>query len=183
VLSRITQIGVAVCFALAAAGALASSVVTVACGNQCDRNPNEPAVLYTAGTTLNPGTPFASYESSPGEGPYLPFPAGRTYRFTHGLGGTPTQWGMYVSFSPSPIAATDGGRTRGGSAICAGNQCTIERVTPTVFEVRNDTCSDVYLRVAVSLPTLVPVEAGSSPVTEPDAATAPVTPSDAAMSL
>jgi hypothetical protein len=178
--SRITQIGVAVCLALAAAGTVASSFVTVACGNQCDRNPNEPAVLYTGGNTLNPGTPFASYESSPGDGPYLPFPAGRTYRFTHGLGGSPRSWELFVSFSPSPIATTDGGRTRGGSAICAGNQCTLERITPTVFEVRNDTCSDVYLRVAVSLPTLLPAEAGSAPVTAPDAAAPPAMQPDAA---
>lgn len=173
--SRITQIGVTVCFGVAAAGAFASSVVTVACGNQCERNPDEPAVLYTEGRTLNPGTPFAAYDSSPGDGPYLPFPPGRTYRFTHGLGGTPTAWEADIAFSPSPVATTDGGRTRGGAARCAGNQCTLERKTPTVLELRNDTCSDVYIRVTASLPDLLPMEAGVSPPApaEPDAATSP----------
>ena len=173
---RITQIGVSCCLLLVAAGPLGASFITVACGTQCDRNPDEPAVLYTEGNTVNAGTPSASYETSPWNGPYLPFPPGRTYRFPHGLGGVPRHLDAYVSFNPSPVSTTDGGRAHGGSAWCAGNQCTVERATDTIFEVRNDTCSDVYLRMVASEPDL---ETGSS---EPDASP-PVVPPDAATSL
>jgi hypothetical protein len=175
--SRITQIGVAACFVLAAAGVFTSSVVAVGCGTQCDRNPDDPPVLYTEGTTTNPGTPSAFYETSPQEGPYLPFPPGRTYRFTHGLGGPPRHWEADIAFNPSPVATTDGGRARGGTARCAGNQCTLERTTDTVLEIRNDTCSDVWLRVTASHPRLGTADgmpdSGAPPLPEPDAAPAP----------
>ena len=172
--SRITQIGVAACFVVVAAGVFTSSVVAVGCGTQCDRNPNDPAVLYTEGITTDLGTPDAFYESSPPGGPYLPFPPGRTYRFTHGLGGPPGGWTAYLAFNPSPVATTDGGRARGGTVTCAGNQCTYERVTDSVFELRNDTCSDVWLRVTAEHPELGKMtDSGAAPVPEPDAAPAP----------
>jgi hypothetical protein len=56
------------------------------------------------------------------------------------------------AFDVSPVAGSNSGKQPSGSAPAAGNQFTIERVTPTTLDVRNDTCSDVLLRVYASDP-------------------------------
>ena len=138
----------------AATGAalIASLFAATACGKQCDRNPDELPVTWNAGTTTNPGRPSASYESAGWSGPYLDFPAGRTYRFNHALGDCPKTILIYGAFNPSPVVTTNSGHTSAGSAIIIGNQANVTRVTSTTFDVRNDTCSDVFIRAEASDP-------------------------------
>lgn len=103
-----------------------------ACGPDCDRNPDEPPVEYTEGTTTD-----GVYESAPPEGPFLHFPSGRTYRLAHGLGQVPTACSSYLAHDEYPASFAEG----------AGNQVTFEAWTAAHVDIRNDTCSDVRLRV------------------------------------
>ena len=112
------------------------------CGTECDRHPGEPPIRWTAG-----GTDAGAYTSSSWSGPWLDFPPGRSYRFMHGLGGPPGNIQGWFSFDANPLSG-------GGAVIAAGNQFTIENVTATFFDARNDTCSDVFLRVLASDPDL-----------------------------
>jgi hypothetical protein len=132
---------------VALAASFASSAVTAGCGQICDRNPDAPPVPYTGGSVDNPGTPYASYETSGYPGPYLAFPPGRTYRITHRLGACPMGIEADFAFDVNPVAGSNTSKEPSGSAPAAGNQFTIERVTPETLDVRNDTCSDVLLRV------------------------------------
>lgn len=86
------------------------------------------------------------YESAPVNGPYLDFPGGRTYRFVHRLGGVPTPT-AYFSFDEYPSSA--------GFVEASGNQATFTAVTAEYIDVRNDTCSDVRIRVVADNPILV----------------------------
>jgi hypothetical protein len=137
---------------VALGAALAATLVTAGCGQLCDRNPDAPPVPYTGGDATNVGTPYASYETSGWPGAYLAFPPGRTYRITHGLGACPRNVEADFAFDVSPVAGSNNGKQPSGSAPAAGNQYTIERVTPETLDVRNDTCSDVRLRVYASDP-------------------------------
>jgi hypothetical protein len=116
--------------------------VLAGCGTQCDRNPNEPPIRWTGGKVLS-----GAYASSDWSGPWLDFPPGRTYRFVHGLGGVPAVIQGWFSFDANPVSG-------GGAVLAAGNQFTIEHPTTTYFDARNDTCSDVFLRVVASSPEL-----------------------------
>ena len=149
---NIVRIGVASSVFVVIGAALASSLVTAGCGQLCDRDPNEPPVPYTDGTRQYAGTPEGWYETSGYPGPYLAFPPGRTYRITHGLGACPANIAGYFAFDVSPVAGSNAGKEPSGSAPGGGNQFTIERVTPDTIDVRNDTCSDVLLRVVASQP-------------------------------
>ena len=100
----------------------------------------------------NAGTPYASYETSGYPGPYLAFPPGRTYRIAHRLGACPRNVGADFAFDVSPVSGSNAGTQPSGTVPAAGNQFTIERVTPETLDVRNDTCSDVRLRVYASDP-------------------------------
>jgi hypothetical protein len=130
-------------------GACAVALFAVGCGINCDRNPDEPAVDYRGGVTTSMG-----YDSTPdGENsPWLTFPAGRTYRFFHDLGGPPRHIDAYLAFAERCGA---GARKVERYTNGAGNQVTIEDNThPDYFEVRNDTCAEVCLRVYASDPIL-----------------------------
>lgn len=108
-------------------------------GNGCDRTPGVPPIKFDGGD--NPGPGF--YESAPVTGPYLDFPGGRTYRFVHHLGGVPTPT-AYFSFDEYPGSA--------GFVQASGNQATYTAVTSEYIDVRNDTCSDVRIRVTAEVP-------------------------------
>jgi len=123
---------------------LVSALAALLCGSQtacsttCDRTPDEDPVVYTSGTTRG-----AVYESAPPDGPFLYFPAGRTYRLVHGLGVVPTGYQSYLAFDDQP----------GSFVESAGNQMTFDEWTATHVDVRNDTCSDVYVRVLLWAPS------------------------------
>jgi hypothetical protein len=130
--------------------ACALAAATAGCGINCDRNPDVPPVDYKEGITRT--KPELTYESTSWEGPWLAFPPGRTYRFYHQLGGIPISIETWVAFSDR-CGDHPGGVER--SSEGAGNQTTIEQPNdPRYFDVRNDTCSDVCLRVAASHPIL-----------------------------
>jgi hypothetical protein len=120
-----------------------------ACATTCDRTPDEAPHLYTGGTTRGD-----VYESAPPDGPFLYFPAGRTYRLVHGLGVVPTGYQSYLAFDEQP----------GSFVESAGNQMTFEEWTATHVDVRNDTCSDVRVRVVLwARPPGAEPDAGSVP--------------------
>jgi hypothetical protein len=130
---------------LVAVGAGALTMVSTGCGNQCDRNPDAPPVVYNGGTTRN-----GVYDSAPSWNGYLDFPPGRTYRFVHHLGGIPQNITPYVAFETNPVNLSNDGSPGSGTTSIVGNQFTINRVTATTFDVFNDTCSDIQLRVTAS---------------------------------
>jgi hypothetical protein len=127
------------------------SMGLLGCGATCDRREDSGPRRYEGGTTAND-----VYQSSPWNGPYLDFPAGRSYLLMHGLGGTPITVVSYLSFDAHPIPADGEERQdrNSNTAPCAGNQCILEGVTSEHIEIRNDTCSDGYLRVVASDPEL-----------------------------
>jgi hypothetical protein len=186
---KFVHIGVASSVFVVLGAALASSLATAGCGELCDRNPGAPPVPYSSGNVNNVGTPYAWYETSGWTGTYLAFPPGRTYRITHQLGACPAKVDAYFAFDVAPVAGSNMGKQPSGSAPAAGNQFTIERVTPETLDVRNDTCSDVRLRVVASDPDFT--GAACSPLGEDagnarplptarDAATPPTSSADAA---
>jgi hypothetical protein len=133
-----------------AAASFVIATCCTGCGASCDRDKGD-AVRFEGGTT---DTAAGVYETSPWQGPYLDFPAGRTYRLIHGLGSRPRLIVPYLSFDRSPVAAPGEPRSDRNShtAIGAGNQAIIEAVTADHIDVRNDTCSDIFLRVVASDP-------------------------------
>jgi hypothetical protein len=134
------------------------------CSTQCDRHPDQPPTVFRGGTTHDDW-----YESSPVSGPFLDFAPGRTYRFVHGLGGPPQNLECYFSFNPYPL---DGGVNSSGFVPCGTNQSTFQDDNATYFDLRNDTCSEVFLRVFASDPwPLHDAGASSSTPATPDAGT------------
>jgi hypothetical protein len=80
----------------------------------------------------------------------LDFPPGRTYRFEHHLGGVPREIIAYFAFSADPVPPGVGDTS--GFVIASGNQATVQEVTPDFVDIRNDTCSDVFLMVRIADP-------------------------------
>ncbi len=126
---------------------VSTSSLSTGCGAGCDRTPGGPPVQWSGGTT---DKVHQTYESAPISGPYLDFPGGRTYRFFHGLAGVPQNVIPYFSFDAYPTPPDN----PGGLVIGAGNQATIEAVNTTYIDIRNDTCSDVRLRIYADAPLL-----------------------------
>lgn len=122
--------------ALAAAGAL---VLLQGCSNfgpSCSTSDDSnPAELYTGGTTLN-----GSYQTSDWDGPLLWFPGGKRYDLQHNLGCKPANVVIFVSFSEQ-------GDKGGSIAPSAGNMTILQAVDEQIIRIKNDTCSDYYLRV------------------------------------
>lgn len=123
---------------------------TGGCGATCDRNPDEPPVRYTEGHTDRAA---GFYESSPIEGPFLHFPAGRTYELIHGLGAVPevTPW---ISFDrcPMPRPCDESDDEQSNATIAAGNIAVFEVIDDERIVVRNDTCSEIRLRIYAQVP-------------------------------
>lgn len=124
-------------------------------GPTCDRTRHGFA-YYSGGKTSADGT---FYTTNALDEPFLHFPAGRTYRFKHGLGRIPDQWKSELAFAACPFSEEAG--KPGGSPECApiknnedtigvadgaGNEVVIEKPTPDFIEVRNDTCAEFYVR-------------------------------------
>jgi hypothetical protein len=130
---------------------------TIACGAQCDKDPNEPPVVFKDGTTDQAAHVYMSSPNvrDPFAGPWLDFPPGRTYRFPHHLGGVPRDEVVWFAFSPNPTSWV----------TAAGNQATFERGPPDSVDLRNDTCSDVFIMVKLADPSIVARDAGSGDAT------------------
>ncbi len=92
------------------------------------------------------------YQTSPPDGLWLHFPAGRRFRFQHGLGVVP-EVSAYVAMNERPMPS--GARppeSVGNVSEAAGNEVIIERQDANVVQVRNDTCAEYYLRVVARRP-------------------------------
>lgn len=131
------------CSALAFASALwlvIASAPTAGCSN-CSTGGQEP-IEYSQGDTT--GT---SYETSPPDGVWLDFPAGRRFRLAHGLGTDRLSVHGYLSFSERPFSGTDAGS--GNASEASGNALVIEAENDRYVQVRNDSCAEYYLRVVI----------------------------------
>ena len=114
------------------------------CGNECKTDDPDVDVRYDGGTLAG-----GVYQTSGWEGPFLHFPPGRRFVLLHGLGSTPADVQIYLSFSSQGLDP-DAGRNLAPSA---GNQAVIEAVTANEIQVRNDSCSEFYLRVVATAPS------------------------------
>lgn len=142
--SRVARVvsALSLCGALAAAAILSSQ--TTACGPTC----SAPDRFY-GDADRNQGRKFVDhddlvYETSPIDGPFLPFEGAVTYHIRHGLGVKPYHWEITLSFSDRPEAS--GG---GGSAASAGNQAVVVSTTENDITINNNTCASYYFRVVV----------------------------------
>lgn len=103
-----------------------------ACSTSDDSNPADP---YAGGTTVN-----GSYQTSDWDGPLLWFPGGKRYDLQHNLGCKPANIVIFVSFSEK-------GDKGGSIAPSAGNMTILQAVDDKIIRIKNDSCSDYYLRV------------------------------------
>jgi hypothetical protein len=87
------------------------------------------------------------YETSQVRAEMLPFPAGSAYEIEHQLGLTPVSVLPYISFVARPYESGD------DVTLASGNLTLIEGWDERVIVVRNDTCSDFYIRVVAEAPS------------------------------
>jgi hypothetical protein len=115
--------------------ALAIALAAAGCAEDiCDRPSTAQPIPYRGGTTAD-----CTYESSPWEGPLVPFPGGSFYGMVHSLGVKPHTIVCYVAFQPAGI--------EGGSVtIATGNEVEVHEVDDESFVILNDTCADFYVR-------------------------------------
>jgi hypothetical protein len=115
-----------------------------------------PEREFTGGD-IKRGTEMLVYETAPPEGPFLPFEGAADYHIRHRLGVTPTLFEIDLSFNDHPEDPTNG-----GFSGWAGNQGIILSVDACEIRIRNDTCSDFFVRVVLTaVPGLDP-DAGTS---------------------
>lgn len=117
----------------------ASTVWTGGClsSSTCDTSDQaNPVEQYTKGVTVG-----RLYESGPWHSNYLYYPGGRHYEFIHNLGAAPPYVQVYLSFDENPT---------GYVSSCVGNTCLID-VNETSVRIKNDTCSDFWVRVVALL--------------------------------
>jgi len=153
--------------AFAAVWATTSAVALLApgCyGRNCE------GILETYGTDAGQGRMLSPdiWESSPVDGKWLWFPRQHYFVFDISeLGGrTPQMIIPYVSAQEEP-------RLGGNFTVGAGNMALISNSVPNRVDVRNDTCSDTYLRLVVITgpqPPGVPDAAAPTEADGPDAA-------------
>ena len=103
----------------------------------CGRESGDP-VYYAGGTTVG-----SRYESSELYGTWLHYPAGRRYRLAHSLPQPPDEILIYLGFKEHPLRPDAGGNI----SPSAGNVALIEAVEDDTIQIRNDTCSEYYVRV------------------------------------
>lgn len=127
---------------------LLASASALGCGDTCHDGSGE-LVPYSEGQTNAERT---YYQSGPIQGPYLHFPSGRIFELEHDLLEAPTDVVSWLSFDEDALLGNN------NVAEAAGNQVVIECVSGPepgedgserkgIIRVRNDTCSDFYLRV------------------------------------
>jgi hypothetical protein len=125
--------------ALAGFSAAATASCDVLRGSCGDDLRDEPAAVYTSGTTI--GGTYQSTGWDPEE--LLDFPPGMGIRFVHNLGAVPATWNAYI--------ATD--RNGDGSEIVlASGEVELTGIDAEAITVRNGTCADLFLLVTASVP-------------------------------
>lgn len=128
-------------------GAASFGAAAPACSPPCDSSDDgNPPDRYTAGIVACDAAGCA-YETSPWHGELLHFPGGKRYDLVHGLGHEPLDVQVYLSFSPNGVAS---GEQADSVALSAGNSSVIQLVNDQVIRVKNDTCSEFWVRVTAS---------------------------------
>ena len=84
------------------------------------------------------------WESSPIDGPFLPFEGNATYHLQHKLGVRPEGYEITLSFSDRPEVVGNG-----GSSPSAGNLSLIQRTSEDEIVIKSDTCANYFIRVVV----------------------------------
>jgi len=133
--------------------------LTSACQTSCGVNSNQAAVKYVDGKTHLEG-PLRIYESTPVHGEWLYFPGNRRFLLEHNLHTTNYNTFMYVAFSSHPLPGDAAVDTAGNAAVASGDVAIVEQVNEDSIQLRNDTCSEQYLYVKLTVP--VDSDAGSS---------------------
>jgi len=122
--------------------ALGAALLSVGCNTStCDRA-EDSLVVHKGDGVQGVNTWFsAPYHdpSVPLQGaPYQYFPAARTITFEHGLGSVPTTPDIMLAFSD-----------HGSLAPGDGNENIVECMDDDVIQIKNNTCSEFYIWVAV----------------------------------
>lgn len=126
--------------------ALGLAVATSGCINAaaCDTSDNaNPPDVYKGGTTTEDGL---YYSSSWHEG-LLHFPGGKRYDLVHDLGFEPQSISIWLSFSENGVDDDDQAST---VAPSAGNSSVVQLVNDKIIRIKNDTCSEFWVRVTAS---------------------------------
>jgi hypothetical protein len=128
---------------LVALGLLGASGCTA---DTCERD-SKVEVSFKGGTT-NPQRTF--YQTSTWEGPWLTFPSGIRYALEHDLAAEPMGMDVWLSLDDRPVTSGKPFTTT------AGNQNLFWLEDGKII-LANDTCSDVFIRLAAwtteALPT------------------------------
>lgn len=111
-----------------------------ACDTSDDAN---PPVVYKGGTTTEDGL----YYSSPWDAAWLHFPGGQRYDLAHDLGFQPQHFDIYLSFSENGVGKDGQGAT---VALSAGNSSLVQHIDENIIRIKNDTCSEFWVRVTAS---------------------------------
>ena len=120
-------------------GACLVALGSPACNAACDTtDADNPPQRYEGGAVAGNANPY--YASSDWTSGLLPFPGGKRYEIVHHLGFAPAEVSVYVSFAEKNEPITQ----------CSGNTCVIQAVTEDAITVKNDTCSDFWVRVVAS---------------------------------
>lgn len=120
-------------------------VAVVACSPPCETTDADP-VTFADGCNPDGRT----YQTSAFDAPYLHFPAGRVFDLNHYLGRMPVEYAIFLGFSEYPLRD-------GNISESAGNQAVVEVVSENIIRVRNDTCSESWLRLVAHAPNDGPV--------------------------
>jgi hypothetical protein len=135
--SSIESLGAA-CAAIAM-GACLVAFGSPACSPACNTtDAANPAERYDGGAVT--GGQNRYYVSSDWNAGLLHFPGGKRYELVHHLGFTPAEVSVYVSFAGNNEPLT----------LCAGNTCVIQAVKDDAIIIKNDTCSEFWVRVVAS---------------------------------
>jgi len=123
-------------------GAGVIAIGSPACGPACDTtDAANPPQRFEGGTVT--GTETLYYTTSDWRTGLLPFPGGKRYELVHHLGFAPTHVSVYVSFAEQNEPLTP----------CSGNTCVLQAVRDDAIIVKNDTCSEFWIRVVASGPS------------------------------
>lgn len=123
-----------------------SGAATLGCSD-CAVQGQDP-VVYTAGTLNESGT---VYETMGPMEEMLHLPEGRIYDIPHGMGVRPATIDIFLSFrSQLTTEGNTGDEVKPNNvAPTAGNQAVIEAWDENFIRIRNDTCSEFYMRVVI----------------------------------
>jgi hypothetical protein len=143
-------------FVLGAVTLLAGDAVVMTsggCGPSCSTSER----VVTTGTVTE-GVAESVFETSPPEGPFLPFNGQTFLHVQHGLKTKHVRVTPYLSFSEYPLTPGNG-----GYSLAAGNQAVIEKQDENEVLIKNDSCANYWIRVVVTATNVGPdADAGTS---------------------